>query len=390
MRIGVNARRLEGQRLGVGRYIEALLRHWDRRLRAEDSLKVFVRTPFDKEDLGLSNRVEVCQLEPGLTGAVWENVVLPWQAAGIEVLFCPSYTAPIRYGAAPLVVATHSVNESDPGSSNWKDQYVYGPWYRRSARQATEVVVPAEITAQDVQKYYGVPPDRIHVVPQGADDSFKPLHDESLIRETRRKYLGADVPYVLFVGKLSTRRNIPMLLRAFARFKRETALPHKLLLVGPNHHQLPLTELIAGLDLRDTVVQTDGRFTHHTQIVPIYNGADVFIQPSLYEGFSITTVEAFACGVPVIAANRGGLGEIASGAARMVDDPSEEGLACALAEVLRDPVLRARLREASIERAKLFRWEHTARETWQVLERAVARRKAETAGSTAKVKRAYP
>jgi glycosyltransferase involved in cell wall biosynthesis len=106
--------------------------------------------------------------------------------------------------------------------------------------------------------------------------------------------------------------------------------------------------------------------------VPIYNAAEVFVHPSLYEGFSMTTVEAFACGAPVIAANRGGLGELAGGYAHMVDDPTEETLAAAIDEVLGDAALRDRLRRRSVERAKDLRWERTARETLSVLELAVA------------------
>ena len=371
MRIGVNARRLEGQRLGVGRYIEYLLQHWDRSLGPQDEIRVFVRAPFDAASLGLSSRVEVCQLRPRLTGASWENLVLARQSSSVDVLFCPSYTAPLRY-RGPMVVANHSVNESDPASSTWKDKYIYGSWYRWSAQAAREVVVPADVTKRHVQEFYRIAPERIHIVAQGADDSFQPLTDPNLLRETRLKYLGVDAPYVLFVGKLSTRRNIPALIRAFARVRRQKQLPHKLLLVGPNHHHLPLQALIAELGLKDAVVQTDGRFAHHTEIVPIYCAADVFVHPSRYEGFSMTTVEAFACGVPVIAANRGGLGELARGYAHMVDDPTEETLAGALDRVLSDAALRQQLKARSVDRAKDLRWERTARETLEVLRIAAA------------------
>ncbi len=386
MQIGLNGRRLEGQRLGVGRYLEYLLKCWDRQLTGEDRIKLFVRSAFDKGSLGLSDRVEVCHLRPRLTGATWENLVLPRQASQIDVLFCPSYTAPLRY-SGPLVVANHSVNESDPGSRTWKDQYVYGPWYERSLRKATRVIVPASVTQKHVQETYSIPPERIHIVAQGADDAFRPLENPELVRETRRKYLGCDVPYLLFVGKLSARRNIPTLIRAFARLKRQRYPPHKLLLVGPNHHHLPLAELVAELDLQDSVVQTDGRFTEHAELVPIYNAADIFVQPSLYEGFSMTTVEAFACGVPVIAANRGGLGELAGRHALMVDNPTEEALAAAIDHVLRDPALGAQLRRQSLERAKDLRWDRTARETLAVLRLAAADSKPRLKGMAAREER---
>lgn len=372
MHVGVNGRRLEGQRLGVGRYIEYLLRHWDRQLGPDDRITVFVRAPFDKNALGLSNRVRVRPLHPRLSGITWENVVLPWQASNIDVLFCPSYTAPLAY-RGPLVVATHSVNEADAASSSWKDRYYYGTSYRLSARRADHVVVPARVTGQHVAEYYGIPDDRIHVVPQGADNDFRPIDDEALRQQTREQYVGANVPYILFVGKLSERRNIPTLVRAFARLSRTGRIPHKLLLVGPNHHHLRLRELVAELGVEQVVVQTDGHFASHRELVPIYNAADVFVHPSLYEGFSITTVEALSCGVPVIAANRGGLGEVGRGAALLLDDPTEEALAGALECVLTNPERQAGMRAASHARGQMFRWEHTASETWAVLERGAMR-----------------
>ncbi|HUF46338.1 MAG TPA: glycosyltransferase family 1 protein [Vicinamibacterales bacterium] len=373
MRVGVNGRRLEGQRLGVGRYIEYLLRHWEAELGERDRITVFVRAPFDPNTAGLSGRVQVRLLEPRLTGLSWENVVLPWQASDIDVLFCPSYTAPLAY-RGPMVVATHSVNESDPNSSTWKDRYLYGTSYRLSARRADDVVVPAEVTRRHVQEFYGINPDRVHVVPQGADDSFQPVTDERLLADTRRRYLGADVPFVLFVGKLSERRNIPTLIRAFAGLSRSGRIPHRLLLVGPNHHHLRLPELIAELGVEASVVQTDGRFASHGELVPIYSAADLFVHPSMYEGFSITTVEALSCGVPVVAANRGGLGEIATGAALLVDDPTEDALARAMLAVLTDPARARAMRLASGRRGQAFRWQNTASETWRIIEGAVQRR----------------
>jgi glycosyltransferase involved in cell wall biosynthesis len=371
MRLGFNARRLEGQRLGVGRYLEYLLKHWNDMLRDDDRVDLFVRAPFSPSDLGLSDRFSVQWLRPRLTGVTWETAHLNRHASQLDVLFCPNYSMPIGYRGR-CVVAIHSVNEIQRGAHPWWYKQTYTRLYRWSAHAADRVIVPAEATRRDVAGYYGIDPAKIDIVEQGADNSFHPLEDQQLLADTRRRLLGTDVPYVLFVGKLSERRNIPVLLEAFAAMKRRTKLPHKLLLLGPNHEHLPLEALIEKLDLRDSVVQDDGRFVDHRELVPIYNAADVFVHPSLYEGFSMTTVEAFACGVPVIAANRGGLGDIAGGYAHMVDDPSPSALATALEEVLTNDALRSNLRLRSRERGRAFSWEHTARATLDILRQAAA------------------
>jgi glycosyltransferase involved in cell wall biosynthesis len=366
----MNARRLEGQRLGVGRYLEYLLKHWDRLL-ADDGMALYVRSPFARQSLGLSERYAVHHLTPRLTGVTWENVHLPRATRGLDVLFCPNYSAPLT-ASVPCVVAIHSMNEVQPGAHGWSYRYTYAALYRASARRAARVVVPSESTRQDLMVHYGVAEDRIDIVEQGADDDFRPIDDPALLAETRRRFLGADVPYVLFVGKLSERRNIPALIQGFKLFKARTRLPHRLLLVGPNHVDLPLDRLVLEAGLDGQVVQTDGKFDDHRTLVPIYNAADVFVHPSLYEGFSMTTVEALACGTAVIAANRGGLAEVARGHARMLDTPDAASIGEALAEVLTDETRRAELKRASRARGQTFRWENTARQTLDVLRRVAA------------------
>jgi glycosyltransferase involved in cell wall biosynthesis len=162
-----------------------------------------------------------------------------------------------------------------------------------------------------------------------------------------------------------------MLLRAFAQVKRDAKIPHGLLLFGPNPNNLPLAELCAELGITDDVVQTDGAVDDHSELVPIYNAAEVFVHPSEYEGWSMTTVEAMACGAAVIAANRGGLGEAANGHALMLDAPSVDSLADALRRVLSDDALRTDLKRRAFLRGSALRWQETTQQTLDVL-RAVA------------------
>jgi len=374
MRIGLNAQRLEGQRLGVGRYLEYLVTNWSRQLAGSETVDVFLRAPLEdsrRVQLRLTDRVRPRVLRPRLTGITWENLVLGPAARNVDLLFGPSYTLPVTH-RGPCVVATHSVNEAQPGSHPWWYRYTYTALYRSSARRADAVIVPSESTKRDVERIYGIPSARVVVVHQGADDAFRPLHDAATLRRTRERFFGGDRPYVLFVGKCSQRRNIPTLLRAFAEVKRRRRLPHGLVLFGPNHLGLPLPELCQTLGIADSVVQTNGDVPDHRDLVPVYNAAEVFVHPSSYEGWSMTTMEALACGTPVIAVNRGGLGEVAAGHAYMVDDPSVEGLADALDAVLTDSALRQDLHVKARARGAAFRWEDTTRHTLDVLRRVAA------------------
>src|SRR5262249_38099904 len=204
----------------------------------------------------------------------------------------------------------------------------------------------------DVERCYGVPPSRIDVIAEGADALFRPIDDQELLRKTRERYFGYDRPYILFVGKLSQRRNIPSLIRAFAILRRRSSIPHGLLLFGPNVLGLPLAELCSDPTVSGSVIQTDGNVANHEELLSIYNAADLYVYPSSYDGFSLTLVEAMACGLPVVTSKRAAVGEIANGYAEQVDDPSDpEELASAIGRVIRDQALRAELGKKSLERA---------------------------------------
>jgi glycosyltransferase involved in cell wall biosynthesis len=158
-----------------------------------------------------------------------------------------------------------------------------------------------------------------------------------------------------------------MLVRAFAELRRTRMIPHGLLIFGPQADGPPLADLCRELGISDHVVQTDGKVDHHTELVPIYAGADVFVHPSEQEGWSITTVEAMACGTAVVAADRGGLGEVARGHALMIPDPSVDALVQAIGAVLEDDALKADLQRRARERGKELSWSAITRRTLDVV-----------------------
>jgi glycosyltransferase involved in cell wall biosynthesis len=301
------------------------------------------------------------------SGFLWENLRLPTAIRDADVFFGPSYSLPLPYRGRS-VVTIHSVNEIQEGTHPWWYPFRYTPIYRASARKADRVIVPSQSAKEDLQRAYGIDSAKIAIVAQGADDSFRPLRDQDVLTQTRIEQLGEDTPYVVFVGKLSQRRNIPMLIRAFASLVKERAdLPHKLLLFGPNHLNLPLGELAREVGVEDRVVQTDGKLERHDDLVRIYSAADAYVSASAYEGFSITVVEAMACGTPVIGINRAAFAEIVDGAGHLIDAPTVEGLKGALGQVLTNESLREDLSRRGVERARSFRWEDIARQTLDVL-----------------------
>jgi glycosyltransferase involved in cell wall biosynthesis len=348
-----------------------MIRHWATMLNPADHMTLFLRRPLDAaalQYLGINDRITPKHLSPDMPGIIWENLRLGPATSGMDVLFCPAYTSPL-VGKAPVVLATHSVNEIQPSAQSRWYPHTYGRLYRHSARNAAMVIAPCETTKRDISEYYGIKPERIAVVEQGSDDCFRPIDDTVRLGAVRTRFFGADRPYLLFVGKCSVRRNIPTLLRAFAELRHSKNIPHGLLLFGPNPDNLPLAELCEELRIRDDVVQLDGVLSDHTELVEIYNAAEVFVHPSEIEGWSMTTVEAMACGTAVIAVDRGGQGELTRGHALMLESVTVESLADAIFRVIGDTEFREKLRGLALARGSQFRWGDTTRRTLDVVER---------------------
>lgn len=381
MRIGFNGQRLSGQRLGVGRYIEYLCRHWQDMLRDDEELSLFLRRPLDAPVLGSRANAHDVLLASRWSGVPWENVHLRRAARSQDVIFNPAYSAPLAFGGRS-VVATHSVTEANPGMESWWYRQRYSRLHAASARQANAVIVPGGITRDAVIDHYGVDPAKVVVIPQGADEMFRPGTPDEVLTAIRRRYFGEDRPYILFAGKCSVRRNIPRLIEAYAMLRQANRIPHGLLIFGPNHKDLPLASMCRALGVEADVVQTDGVVQHHAELVPIYTAADVFVHPSEFEGWSLTTVEAMACGTPVIVADRGGLREVAGGYGYMVSDPTADALAEAIADVLSNDALRADLSRKSRVRGAALNWRDIAGATLQVV-RNVANDTSPSTGLTA-------
>lgn len=371
MKIGISAWRLYGQRLGIVRYIEYLIKYWKCHLHEDDEVILFVHTPIDIENTFPGMRVRQVVIKPKLTNFLWENFLLPRHLQGIDILFGPSYTLPLLY-RGKTVVAIHSVNEAEKSTHSLFHKLTYSLKYKLSCKTADLVIANSQHIKDRIKDHYGIPADKIKVVWLGVDDAFQPSSDLTINKEKRINYLGRDVPYILFVGSLSERKNVPLLMRAFSRLKTTTKLPHCLLLIGPNRTGISLDDFAKDLGISDSLFQDDGIFRSHTEIIPIYNGADLFVYPVSSEGFSLTVAEAMACGVPVITSSSTTLGEIANGYAHTIPEINEKSLVNAMREVLTNDKYKSKLREKGLERSTVLRWRTTAGKMISILRDALS------------------
>ncbi len=234
-------------------------------------------------------------------------------------------------------------------------------------RNVPAVICISEHTRQDLLKAYKVAAEKVHVVYCGIDHArFHPAVEPD--RDWLRS-VGVKNDYVLHVGTLSERKNIPMLLRAVALLRTQGRLAdYQLVLAGPALSVLAgaseIHQAIRDLGLEDVVVLTG--HVPEVQLAALYAQAKVLVMPSLYEGFGLPVLESMAVGTPVVASNSSSLPEIAQDAALIVPPQDEHGWAEAIGEVIENPSTAAELRRKGLARAAQFSWQRAAAETLAV------------------------
>ena len=362
MRLGICALRLVATRTGIARYLENLLREWET-----------LTPPFERVVLFSPEPLPEPHFEQVHGGAnwptfLWQHAWLPAQAKrhGIDLLFCPGSVIPIGYRGRCVVTIHDVLQEEIPEDFPWSSRVRHAPLYRYSARRADRILTDSDASRRGILQHYRVHPDNVVAVPLAADPKFRlDSRDPVAASVVRKRYgLGED-PLILFVGKFSRRRNIPALVEAFALLAGSGRYPHRLVLVGPNHLHQPIEQQAHDLGVGDRVTVTN--FVPDDDLVALYGLADLFVYPSEIEGFGLPVLEAMAAGVPTIALRRNVFEEVAGDAITYAEAGTATQLGAAMAALLDDNQLRARLRRRGLERASTFSWTRTAQRTLEVL-----------------------
>jgi len=235
---------------------------------------------------------------------------------------------------------------------------------RRTAWRARRVITISEYSARDIESLYGLPRNRIVVIPCGVSEEFRPTPDPRALAELTRRLAVTTERFLLFVGGADPRKNHRTFLQAFARCA--ARLPdHSVILVGDQVHRFgDMRETVRALGLNRRVVCAG--IVPMTDLRLLYSHADLFVFPSVYEGFGMPVLEAMACGAPVITSNTTSLPEVAGDAALVVSSLDARELGEAMVRVLSDEKLREGLRTKGFDRVKQFTWERGARRTMEI------------------------
>ncbi len=233
-----------------------------------------------------------------------------------------------------------------------KDRLLMQRTVPASAKRAKKVITVSESSKLDVVKFTGVPSDKVVVTYNAAPPWFKPMTRDEAAPSLKK--LGIETPYLLAIGARWPRKNLALAIRAAELLP--ARLPHRLLVVGKEGW---------GDEGGGARTVATG-YMPNESLPPLYAGAELFLFPSLYEGFGIPMVEAFASGTPVLASSGGSLPEVSGGAAEIVRSFDALAWASAIEALLDDSSKIAAMRERGLIRSKDFSWKQTATRTIEV------------------------
>jgi glycosyltransferase involved in cell wall biosynthesis len=372
MHIALNCQLLSMNVTGVTRYISGLVRALPRvDLAHKYTLLVSRRVPerLLPQAPNVEWRVTHFPINGTKTRILWEQFVQPLEVAsrGFDVIHYTDRSMPWLPTGIPSVSTIQDISYASlPETYTWGKVLYNEITARIAAARADRMITASENTKSEVVRYLKVPEEKIRVICDAVDNMFQPVPSAEVLQEARQR-LGLPDRMILYVGSLNPRKNLVTLIRAYAELKRTTDLPHKLVLVGPSEWKSdPVFHAVKDLGLESEIYLLG--FVPDSELVCLYNLADLFVFPSLHEGFGLPPLEALACGTPVVCSNSASLPEVVGEAAIMVEPTDVKELAQAMERVLTDPDLAQQLRGKGLERAQLFSWEKTARETLKVYE----------------------
>ncbi len=363
MKIAISARTW-GENGGIGVYTRNLLRAM-LPLGGQHEFVVFYS---NKAHVGqfsqLPNVSEI--FVPAKGKLLWDQMVTPYYAAQhkVDLIFHPKMSVPLLSTAKTVLVLHGSEHFVYPQFSHKTDMLNYWTFYRLYIKRASAIISVSDNAAKDLIRFLNVDPGKVTTVHLAQAPYFRKIDDCASLEAVRRKY---NLPkrFILNVGLVYPGKNIPNLLRALKRVREHEDIKLVIAGAGKRMYQDELKH-IDKLGLRDQVFLTG--YVSHQDLPGLYNLAEAVAFPSFYESFGLITLEAMACGCPVIVSRTGGAPEAAGDAGLYVDPADEVSIAEAVLRVLTDSDLRRALIEKGFQNVKRFSWEKTASETLGVFE----------------------
>jgi len=359
-RIGIDARPLcKEQSSGITRYVLSLINALQRLDQTNDYV-LYAHKQLNA-DITTNTRWRLRTGTGRLWGNIWIHLQLPrWLVEDkIDIFWGTQHVLPLM---APkrvrLVLTIHDVvYKVYPRTMSWINYMIHSIFLPLSLKRAHAGVCDTQWTLQDLGRFFPIPQNLWRTIHLGVNANIRPIPRDETLKDRLVKNWSLQRPYILTVATFEPRKNLETLLKAFCQVSWK--IPHDLVLVGPRGWKnADLSRIIRESNL-------DGRirmlgFLSDTNLSDVVSGADLFVFPSLYEGFGMPPLEAMALGVPVISSSASCLPEVLGDAAIYVPPLEVDRLASAITTVLSDPGLREDLKSKGLRQASRFTWEKTA------------------------------
>lgn len=332
------------------------------RIDKQNSYKIFLPTPPTSD---MPEESETWHYEVIYSKRLWTIFGLSKklrQEKSLDVFFTPTHYSTF-FTPCPQVISILDVSyKKFPDLFNKTDLYKLALWGKYSVKKAAKIITISQSSKDDIIQEYGVNSSKVAAIHLGIKESLKPSMSEKEILE---KY-SVSSPYILFVGTIQPRKNVKRLIEAFSKVVSKNP-ELKLVIIGKKGWQYEETlDTPRKLGISEKVV-----FLHDVtdaDLASFYKYAEVFILPSLYEGFGLPVLEAMKYKCPVITSNVSSLPEAGGDAALYVDPSDTDDIFKKLEKVVSDKTLREKMVKKGEEQVKKFSWEKSAREVLSVLE----------------------
>ena len=301
---------------------------------------------------------------------LWTQLVLPWilKYKHVDIYHSLKHFGPI-FTPTPTIIPIRAVSQFLKGMQKLSlvDWFYWNIIGRIAWQRATHILAVSGICRQVLMDRVSVSGGKVQVIHHGVHDKFRPIHSNEIPDELLSR-LGLKGKYILCVGNPYPHKNYETAIRTLHTLyqKAQSEMNLKIAIVGDlSFADSKLYKLTEDLNLKDDIIFTG--FVNHDELVYLYNGAELLLFCSIYEAFPNPTLEAMACGLPVVAAKRGAVEEITGNAAVLIDDPMDyEAFAIAIETILLNPLKRQQMVEESLKQASKFRWDTTAKTVLEV------------------------
>ncbi|MBD3328639.1 glycosyltransferase [Candidatus Peregrinibacteria bacterium] len=366
MKIGIDCRMYSTRFTGIGRYVFELTSHLFK-LDKKNEYVLFFNDPEFQKFEPPNSRVKKVLVDARHYSLKEQTTFLKKiNAEKLDLMHFTHFNAPIFY-KKPSIVTIHDLTLSYfPGKKMRALPYrlAYQLVLRNAVNNASKVIAVSQNTKQDLLKLLKAKPDKIEVIYEAVDAHFKQLPTD-VVKKICEKHniLG---PYLLYTGVWRGHKNLKNLIQAFAILKKEYGYIGNLVITGRADplYAKEIYTFARKLDIMDDIIFTG--MVSEEDLVALYNGAEAYVFPSLYEGFGLPPLEAMACGTPVVASKTSCIPEVCGDNALFFDPYKPDNMARVICEIIGDKNKREHLIKNGLKHLKLFSWDKMAKETLQV------------------------